>query len=599
MRIICLASLLVQALFVIHESSADKVEIKQTQRSLKKTKKAKTPQKGPLYEIWASDQSNTGDTSKHTGLGVYGSLLWIWPSEEVEKQIQTQSPAVSTPCTPEALTGPCDILKIFPQTLQEVDRNGYPTGYNLKDLNSFGRMHGIQKDPFDKYVAASIYSPGGGYVGVIDSETKGAVALFRITKVSWTTGDARNTNKRSVHMCFWSTDGSAIIVSNYEGKMIERIDIKRNRDKSITSLYFNLAATLALGTDTIIEATATYFSGNNAYGKPLIGGIMASYDTADLGNLTPLGKCKENGCANAGDGGGGGRPLNYPVCPISVSSGRLYVTLARGGLFVVDSTKTPMKIVGEYGNQVVNGAGCGGVQVNSIIFLNSGVSYANLKESMFAVMSFDDDDFKEEVNNENSPSPNLLYRDANDSPFIGYCKNGGSSCTQQEDPSGQVPGLTTRRDAHGLIVTKDGKFLHVSDRVQNTMEVFEVKTQTWVGKYDYTAGDACGAKAVSDLDQSFPKNDPATDLMSLTPDGKYFVAGLRGPQPVTFPFSGQGSCPGVGLIEVLDGGKTGKLVDVIRTTNTNDKSPAVPISGGSAYTGVERSDIHQALVVLI
>jgi hypothetical protein len=159
---ICLASVLLQALSVIHGSFADKIEIKQTQRGLKKGKKNKPPKKGPAYEIWASDQSNTGDTSKHTGLGVYGSLLWIWPSKEVEKQLQSQSPAVSTPCTPGALTGPCDILKIFPQTLQEVDRNGHPTGYNLKDRNAFGRMHGIQKDPFDMYVAASIYSPGGG-----------------------------------------------------------------------------------------------------------------------------------------------------------------------------------------------------------------------------------------------------------------------------------------------------------------------------------------------------------------------------------------------------------------------------------------------------
>jgi hypothetical protein len=53
------------------------------------------------------------------------------------------------------------------------------------------------------------------------------------------------------------------------------------------------------------------------------------------------------------------------------------------------------------------------------------------------------------------------------------------------------------------------------------------------------------------------------------------------------------------LIELLDGGKTGKLVDVIRTTNTNDGSPSIMISGGSNYTGVERSDIHQALVVLM
>jgi len=43
----------------------------------------------------------------------------------------------------------------------------------------------------------------------------------------------------------------------------------------------------------------------------------------------------------------------------------------------------------------------------------------------------------------------------------------------------------------------------------------------------------------------------------------------------------------------------GKLVDVLRATNTIDDHPVVPgsIVGGHDYTGAERSDVHGAIVV--
>lgn len=33
-----------------------------------------------------------------------------------------------------------------------------------------------------------------------------------------------------------------------------------------------------------------------------------------------------------------------------------------------------MKVVGEYGNSVINGAGCGGGEANRQVFVNAGVS---------------------------------------------------------------------------------------------------------------------------------------------------------------------------------------------------------------------------------
>lgn len=88
----------------------------------------------------------------------------------------------------------------------------------------------------------------------------------------------------------------------------------------------------------------------------------------------------------------------------------------------------------------------------------------------------------------------------------------------------------------------------------------------------------------------------APDLMEITPDGKYFAIGLRGPAPVTVPFNAQGSCPGVAIVEIIEGGKAGRLVDVLRTTNTIDTAAYTTV-GGHNYTGTERSDIHAATVV--
>jgi hypothetical protein len=119
--------------------------------------------------------------------------------------------------------------------------------------------------------------------------------------------------------------------------------------------------------------------------------------------------------------------------------------------------------------------------------------------------------------------------------------------------------------------------------------------------YDLTSADgqgnglgACAAASVTD-DAGLPGNDPAPDLMDTTPDGKYLVVALRGPIPVSVTHAAQGSCPGVGIIEVLDGGASGRLAGVLRTTNTVDTS-AASAPGGYAYTGNEHSDVHGAAV---
>lgn len=101
-------------------------------------------------------------------------------------------------------------------------------------------------------------------------------------------------------------------------------------------------------------------------------------------------------------------------------------------------------------------------------------------------------------------------------------------------------------------------------------------------------------------DSDLPKNDPAPDLMEVTPDGKYLMIALRGPAPVSVPHSAQGSCPGVGVVELQRSGKFGELVTVLRATNQVPDSVSISSStfpGGIPYSGTERSDVHGAIVV--
>lgn len=219
------------------------------------------------------------------------------------------------------------------------------------------------QDPLNKYVNANFFVPGGGYVGVIDTETKEAIALFRVTKFNTSAG-------RSVHMSFWTKDGSAIIMANLHGKAVERINVERRTDGTITSLEFDKSATLGLTELEVVEH-ATFFSGSNAFGKPLIGSITGSYDIADLSASTPNGALKEDeiSCTECT-----GRKNNVPVCPLPSANDNLYITLGGGGLLVADLSSTPMSIVGEYTAEAVNGAGCGGIQVGNEMFLNAGVS---------------------------------------------------------------------------------------------------------------------------------------------------------------------------------------------------------------------------------
>lgn len=183
----------------------------------------------------------------------------------------------------------------------------------------------------------------------------------------------------------------------------------------------------------------------------------------------------------------------------------------------------------------------------------------------------------------------------------GNTATGGNLSGDATNESGQIIGMTTRRDSHGMDQVND-RYLHVVDRIQNVIEVFNVDnfsrtTYSLMTRRGQTGSDSLGVCEDFSV-PGVPSNDPAPDLCEATPDGDYLMVAFRGPAPVSVNHSAQGSCPGVGVVEIKGNGRRGRLVTVLRTTNTvEDLIDEIPIPGGQTYTGNERSDVHGAVVV--
>ncbi len=539
------------------------------------------------YEVWASDQSNSvpGEARR----GVNGSFIWIWDSDAIAAQLAGIGDAQPLPCAGMDPTGPgpCDVNMVFPADLQEYDADGQATGRTRPQI---GRLHGMLVDPQDKYLTANFFAPDGGFLGILDGRSKVAIALFRVSGTS---------AGRSNHMSFWDQDGSSIIIANLNGKILERVDLTRDADGDIVAASFVEAAGLGLGKAMTIADRPKVYLGSNALGEPLLGSI--SPGLPDLDELTPTGRCRENGCEAGEDGGAGGRSNNLIICPVpSRRTEHAFVTLAGGGLFVVDHSTTPMTIVAEYGKQVINGAGCGGAEGNHEMFINAGVSAsaAGATQSTFTIYALPLE-YPDISSVENFPAPTLILRDP------GNTATNGSLVGAPSITDGQLPGLTARRDSHGMVTTTKGRYVHTVDRIQNLVEVVRAsKNAKPKATYDLTSAGGygegegpCAGFSVTD-DPGLPINDPAPDLLDAGPNGELLFVAFRGPVPVSVAHSAQGSCPGVGVVALSQAGKRGRLATVLRTTNTIDTVEAgwAASPGGHAYTGAERSDVHGAIV---
>ena len=207
-------------------------------------------------------------------------------------------------------------------------------------------------------------------------------------------------------------------------------------------------------------------------------------------------------------------PDMAPICPITENKSQfVFVTPRGGGLAVYNITETPMVLAGTVPAAAVRPAGCGGVQIGNTMYLNSGGGWPNtpLNHDVYA---FDIGSL---------PSMNVPDR-------IGG-RDGG--------------------DSHGMVAV-GGKYLWSGDRHLNLIDA-----------YDTSNGNIKVGTIVLSGELS---KDPAPDLMDAAPDGSYVFIALRGPNPLTGNNkdvnNAVGSTPGVGVIKVAGGGRSGSLVSI-------------------------------------
>ena len=318
-----------------------------------------------------------------------------------------------------------------------------------------------------------------GHVVILDAAARTPVECIR-TSVG--AGGARQ-----VHFAIPSPDETYIAVANQNGKLFERI----NTDYA-----------------------------NDSYTLDTAAGI-------DLANCTT-----PNGapCQSATL-----RPDNAPICPIIEASSRYtFVTLRGGGLFVVDSKQTPMKIVAEYDAATVHPNGCLGAQVGAKMYVDSGGGTAS---HLFGadIYAFPVSGFSP-TNPPNIPLPRVVLSDT-----------------------------AAEADAHGATLTKHQRQLWVADRGRNFIWVIDTASDQLVNLIPLA-----GALSA----------DPTPDLLATSPNGSHVFMSLRGPNPLTAdPHVSTGTMPGVGVIKVLEGGRGGVFEGLARASNVD-------------AAGVERADVH-------
>jgi DNA-binding beta-propeller fold protein YncE len=342
------------------------------------------------------------------------------------------------------------------------------------------RPHMILFSPTHSHAVLAFVA--SGHVVFFDAASRTPLKCLRMSP------GAGSPPARQAHAAFPSPDGQYVIVANQNGKLLERI----RTNYATNTFEHETAATLDL-------------------------------DDCTTPSGTP--------CQAAGV-----RPDNAPICPLIDSSSRFtFVTLRGGGMFVVDSRATPMKIVAEYDNSTVHGNGCGGVETAGKMYVNSGGAFGqNLDQ--FDVYSFPLSGFSTTANAPNVPVPTVIVSD--DGPDT---------------------------DSHGVVLTKHGRYLWVADRHADLIVVIDTATDQVAGEFSLEG--ALG-------------NDPSPDLMDISPTGNRVFVSLRGPRPLSGdPHSSTGSTPGVGVIRVEAGGRTGELQAIARITNID--------SGG-----LERADMH-------
>lgn len=355
----------------------------------------------------------------------------------------------------------------------------------------------------------------GGYLYIYDgaqlaanpSSAKPAVTIDLAGDINKFCQDATKKDVRRPHMLFFTQDQSHAILSFLSGQVFF-MDAATKKPEACLSMGKNVHAAWPTPDQKMVIAA-------NIAEKKFIriwtdyAGHKFSFDPEkDVMNL---------GALESGE-----RPDTAPICPITEASSKYaFVTLRGGGLFVIDVSATPMKVVATLDNVQIHPAGCGGIQIGDTVYINSGGGWP------VAPLSYD-----------------VYALNISDLP-----KSVSAKLITTRD--------TKFADSHGMVAV--GRFLWSADRAGNNIEVIDTLSDLSVGTIEL-------AGAVSD--------DPAPDLMDVSPDQAYVFVGTRGPAPLTgndkTVNNAKGSTPGVGVVKVTNGGRGGEFVGIARITNMRD-----------------------------
>src|ERR1051325_332400 len=123
-----------------------------------------------------------------------------------------------------------------------------------------------------------------------------------------------------------------------------------------------------------------------------------------------------------------------------------------------------------------------------------------------------------------------------------------------------------------MVLTKDERYLWVGDRAANRIIVVDTATNSVVNEINLTGN---------------LSTDPAPDFMALSPSGNRVYVALRGPNPLTSNNTNvnnaKGLTPGLGVIQVEQGGRAGTLQALFGISHLDG-------------TGAERADPHALAV---
>ena len=163
---------------------------------------------------------------------------------------------------------------------------------------------------------------------------------------------------RRPHMLFFTKDQSHVIISFLSGQVLF-MDAATRKPEACLSMGKNVHAAwptpdqkMAIAANTAEKKFIRIWTDYAAH--------KFSFDPEkDVLNLTAFES--------------GERPDASPICPITESSSQYaFVTLRGGGLLVVDVTVTPMKVLAMLDNNQIHPAGCGGIQIDDTMYINSG-----------------------------------------------------------------------------------------------------------------------------------------------------------------------------------------------------------------------------------